>query len=74
MESIPTTLLFFNTPKLDPKIDFRKKVNLYMSFSFLTGKIKYFSVSVLHKVSFDRAYYGGSATANLLLFKIKSTF
>lgn len=31
---------FFNTPKLDPKIDFRKKVNLYMSFSFLTGKIK----------------------------------
>lgn len=40
MESIPTTLLFFNTPKLDPKIDFRKKVNLYMSFSFLTGKIK----------------------------------
>lgn len=29
-----------NTPKLDPKIDFRKKVNLYMSFSFLTGKIK----------------------------------
>lgn len=27
---------FFSTPKLDPKIDFRKKVNL----SFLTGKIK----------------------------------